>query len=211
MNRSLATILLFCFGFGLVAKTTLSYRERKKQFDQRIGLVLDLKENLNLEVEEGKVSAENLKKEVEESYRGGSRVQIEKALGIAEGEVIIFQRKLCFPMEELSGDLYQKAMGQWILIDTDEKSGTKKLDWDTKEKIQRYLTMAKSEKDHAKDYFLSGNYHLSLHTYKKSIVYSLLSLRSQKSEIPEGFGTADQIWVDPIYQSNKKTQAIQEN
>jgi hypothetical protein len=211
MNRSLAYILLFCFGFGLVAKTTLSYRERKKQFDQRIGLVLDLKENLNLEVEEGKVSAEYLKKEVEESYRGGSRVQIEKTLGIAEGEVIIFQRKLCFPMEELSGDLYQKAMGQWILIDTDEKSGTKKLDWDTKEKIQRYLTMAKSEKDHAKDYFLSGNYHLSLHTYKKSIVYSLLSLRSQKSEIPEGFGTADQIWVDPIYQSNKKSQAIQEN
>ncbi len=152
--------------FGLISKTTLSYRERKKQFDGKITLVTELKENLGLQVDDGKNSIESLKKDVEESYRAGGRVQMEKALGIAEGEVHFLQRKLCSPMEEIAGNLYQKAMGDWILLDTEDKSSSKKLDWDTKEKIQRYLSMAKSEKDHAKDYFLSGNFHRSLHTYK---------------------------------------------
>ncbi|MCU0823953.1 MAG: hypothetical protein MUF77_04865 [Leptospira sp.] len=211
MKYSLVYLILISFGFGILSKTTLSYRERKKQFDGKITLVTELKENLGLQVDEGKNSVESLKKDVEESYRAGGRVQMEKALGIAEGEVHYLQRKLCSPMEEIAGNLYQKAMGDWIILDTEDKSSSKKLDWDTKEKIQRYLSMAKSEKDHAKDYFLSGNFHRSLHTYKKSIVYSLLSLRSQKSEVPDEFKTADQIWVEPILLGNKKTTTIQEN
>lgn len=116
-------------------------------------------------------------------------------------------------MEESANGLYQKAMGEWILLEGEEKNSAKPIEWDTKEKIQRYLMMAKSEKDHAKEYFLSGNYHLSLHTYKRSLVYSLMSLRSQKAEIPEEYQTADSVWVQPIWMGlhKQKQNTIQEN
>ncbi|MDF3818299.1 hypothetical protein P3G55_00220 [Leptospira sp. 96542] len=196
-----------------MGKTTLSYRERKKQLDGKISLVLDINDQLKLETDSGKVSIESLKKDLEETYRQGKRPEIEKALNIAEGEVLFSQRKLCTPLEEIATNLYQKAMGQWILIEGEDKASNKKLEWDTKEKIQRYLSMAKSEKDHARDFYLSGNYHLSLHTYKRSIVYSLMSMRTQKTDIPEEYTVADQVWVDPIWQSanRQKPSSIREN
>ncbi|MBM9547940.1 hypothetical protein JWG40_12985 [Leptospira sp. 201903074] len=207
------SVIIFVFALTLVAKTTMSYRERKKQLDGKITLVLDIKEQLKLEPEIGKTSIEAMRTQVEETYRGGNRVEIEKTLSIAEGDIHATQRKLCFPMEESATTLYQKAMGQWILLEGEDKSGSKPLEWDTKEKIQRYLVMAKTEKDHAKEYFLSGNYQLSLHTYKRSLVYSLMSLRSQKAEIPEDYQTADSVWVQPIWMGlhKQKQNTIQEN
>ncbi|MCT8333189.1 hypothetical protein NUH30_05855 [Leptospira sp. 85282-16] len=209
----ISSVIIFCFALGLVAKTTMSYRERKKQLDGKIALVLDIKEQLKLEPETGKSSIETIRTQVEETYRAGNRVEMEKTLSLAEGELIITQRKLCFPMEESANGLYQKAMGGWIILEGEEKNSNKPIEWDTKEKIQRYLMMAKSEKDHAKEYFLSGNYQLSLHTYKRSLVYSLMSLRSQKAEIPEEFQSADSVWVQPIWMGlhKQKQNTIQEN
>ncbi|PJZ44806.1 hypothetical protein [Leptospira brenneri] len=209
----ITSVIIFVFALGLVAKTTMSYRERKKQLDGKITLVLDIKEQLKLEPEIGKTSIENIRTQIEETYRGGNRIEMEKALSIAEGDLLVTQRKLCLPMEESANQLYQKAMGQWILIDGEDKAGTKSLEWEIKEKIQRYLLMAKSEKDHAREYFLSGNYHLSLHTYKRSLVYSLMSLRSQKAEIPEDYQAADSVWVQPIWMGlhKQKQTTIQEN
>lgn len=209
----ISSVIIFSFTFGLVAKTTMSYRERKKQLDGKITLVLDIKEQLKLEPETGKTSVETIRSQVEETYRSGNRVEIEKTLSVSEGELLVTQRKLCFPMEESANGLYQKAMGEWILLEGEEKNSAKPIEWDTKEKIQRYLMMAKSEKDHAKEYFLSGNYHLSLHTYKRSLVYSLMSLRSQKVEIPEEYQTADSVWVQPIWMGlhKQKQNTIQEN
>lgn len=209
----ISSVIIFSFTFGLVAKTTMSYRERKKQLDGKIALVLDIKEQLKLEPETGKTSVETIRSQVEETYRAGNRVEIEKTLSVSEGELLVIQRKLCFPMEESANGLYQKAMGEWILLEGEEKNSAKPIEWDTKEKIQRYLMMAKSEKDHAKEYFLSGNYHLSLHTYKRSLVYSLMSLRSQKAEIPEEYQTADSVWVQPIWMGlhKQKQNTIQEN
>ncbi|MGV3664580.1 MAG: hypothetical protein ACO1NV_00510 [Leptospira bouyouniensis] len=209
----IASVIILIFSIGIVAKSTMSYRERKKQLDGKITLVLDIKEQLKLEPEVGKTSIEALRDQVEETYRVGKRPEIEKVLSIAEGEILVTQRKLCTPMEEQTSGLYQKAMGLWIQMETDEKSGAVRLEWDTKEKIQRYLVMAKSEKDHAKEYFLSGNYQLSLHTYKRSLVYSLLSLRSQKAEIPEAYQSADAAWVQPIWMGlhKQKQSSIQEN
>ncbi|MCG6143002.1 hypothetical protein [Leptospira bandrabouensis] len=209
----ISSVIIFSFTFGLVAKTTMSYRERKKQLDGKITLVLDIKEQLKLEPETGKTSVETIRSQVEETYRAGNRVEIEKTLSVSEGELLVIQRKLCFPMEESANGLYQKAMGGWILLEGEEKNSAKPIEWDTKEKIQRYLMMAKSEKDHAKEYFLSGNYHLSLHTYKRSLVYSLMSLRSQKAEIPEEYQTADSVWVQPIWMGlhKQKQNTIQEN
>lgn len=206
-------VIIFFFTLSIVAKTTMSYRERKKQLDGKITLVLDIKDQLNLELDAGRTSIETIRTQVEETYRAGNRVEIEKTLSVAEGELLVTQRKLCFPMEETANQLYQKAMGQWILLEGEDKSGSKPLEWDTKEKIQRYLVMAKSEKDHAKEYFLSGNYQLSLHTYKRSLVYSLMSLRSQKAEIPEEYQTADNVWVQPIWMGlhKQKQNTIQEN
>lgn len=211
--KLLTSVILLSISLGLVAKSTMSYRERKKQLDGKITLVLDIKEQLKLEPEVGKASVESIRDQVEETYRVGKRAEIEKVLTLAEGELLVTQRKLCIPMEEAVNGLYQKAMGLWIQMETDEKSGTTRLEWDTKEKIQRYLVMAKSEKDHAKEYFLSGNYQLSLHTYKRSLVYSLLTLRSQKSEIPETYQSADAAWVQPIWMSlhKQKQNSIQEN
>ncbi|TGM35164.1 hypothetical protein [Leptospira biflexa] len=210
--KYLAVVIVLCFSLGIVAKSTMSYRERKKQLDGKITLVLDIKEQLKLEPEVGKTSIEVMRDQVEETYRVGKRAEIEKVLTLAEGEILVTQRKLCIPMEEHASGLYQKAMGIWIQMESEERSGTK-LEWDTKEKIQRYLVMAKSEKDHAKEYYLSGNYQLSLHTYKRSLVYSLLSLRSQKSEIPEMYQTADAVWVQPIWMGlhKQKQNSIQEN
>lgn len=209
----ISSVIIFCFALGLVAKTTMSYRERKKQLDGKITLVLDIKEQLKLEPETGKSSIETIRTQVEETYRAGNRVEMEKTLSLAEGELIITQRKLCLPMEESANGLYQKAMGGWIILEGEEKNSNKPIEWDTKEKIQRYLMMAKSEKDHAKEYFLSGNYQLSLHTYKRSLVYSLMSLRSQKAEIPEEFQSADSVWVQPIWMGlhKQKQNTIQEN
>lgn len=209
----ISSVIIFSFAFGLVAKTTMSYRERKKQLDGKITLVLDIKEQLKLEPETGKTSVETIRSQVEETYRAGNRVEMEKTLSVSEGELLVIQRKLCFPMEESANGLYQKAMGGWILLEGEEKNSAKPIEWDTKEKIQRYLMMAKSEKDHAKEYFLSGNYHLSLHTYKRSLVYSLMSLRSQKAEIPEEYQTADSVWVQPIWMGlhKQKQNTIQEN
>ncbi|TGM80033.1 hypothetical protein [Leptospira bouyouniensis] len=209
----IASVIILIFSIGIVAKSTMSYRERKKQLDGKITLVLDIKEQLKLEPEVGKTSIEALRDQVEETYRVGKRPEIEKVLSIAEGEILVTQRKLCTPMEEQTSGLYQKAMGLWIQMETDEKSGAVRLEWDTKEKIQRYLVMAKSEKDHAKEYFLSGNFQLSLHTYKRSLVYSLLSLRSQKAEIPEAYQSADAAWVQPIWMGlhKQKQSSIQEN
>ncbi|TGK85290.1 hypothetical protein EHQ23_11550 [Leptospira bourretii] len=209
----ITSVIILSFTLGLVAKTTMSYRERKKQLDGKIALVLDIKEQLKLEPETGKTSIESIRTQVEETYRAGKRVEIEKTLSLAEGDLLVTQRKLCFPMEESANGLYQKAMGQWILLEGEDKSGVKTLEWDTKEKIQRYLLMAKSEKDHAKEYFLSGNYQLSLHTYKRSLVYSLMSLRSQKAEIPEEYQLADSVWVQPIWMGlhKQKQTSIQEN
>ncbi|MCG6148254.1 hypothetical protein EHQ96_11710 [Leptospira levettii] len=207
------SVILLSFSLGLVAKSTMSYRERKKQLDGKIALVLELKEHLKLEPEVGKSSVESIRDQVEETYRVGKRAEIEKVLTLAEGEILITQRKLCVPMEEVATGLYQKAMGHWIQMENDEKSGSTRLEWDTKDKIQRYLVMAKSEKDHAKEYYLSGNYQLSLHTYKRSLVYSLLTLRSQKSEIPETYQSADAAWVQPIWMNlhKQKQNSIQEN
>ncbi|TGL69878.1 hypothetical protein [Leptospira jelokensis] len=211
--KFVTSVILVIFSLGLVAKSTMSYRERKKQLDGKITLVLDIKEQLKLEPEIGKTSVETMRDQVEETYRVGKRADIEKMLTLAEGEILVTQRKLCIPMEEQANGLYQKAMGTWIQMESDEKSGSIRLEWDTKEKIQRYLMMAKSEKDHAKEYFLSGNYQLSLHTYKRSLVYSLLTLRSQKTEIPESYQSADAAWVQPIWLGlhKQKQTSIQEN
>lgn len=209
----MTSVILLSLSVGLVAKSTMSYRERKKQLDGKISLVIDIKEQLKLEPEVGKTSVESIRDQVEETYRVGKRADIEKMLTLAEGELLVTQRKLCTPMEDAANGLYQKAMGLWIQMESDEKSGQIRLEWDTKEKIQRYLVMAKSEKDHAKEFYLSGNYQLSLHTYKRSLVYSLLSLRSQKAEIPEEYQTADAAWVQPIWMGlhKQKQSSIQQN
>lgn len=199
---------------SLLGKTTLSYRERKKQFDQKISLIFDIRENLSI-AEEPTVRnpLEAVKQNVEEAYRAGARAEIEKSLTLAEGEITYVARKLCDRLEDIAADIYQKAQVSHYQMETEEKSSGKKLEWDTKEKISRYLGMAKTEKDHARDFFVSGNYHMSLHTYKRSIVYSLLSLRAQNVNPPEGFTNAANSWAEPIWQSvnKQKLGTIQTN
>ncbi|TGL58003.1 hypothetical protein EHQ58_11440 [Leptospira ognonensis] len=206
-------LLIFSFSLSLIGKTTLSYRERKKQFDQKINLLFDIRENLNLEEESGKNPLQAVRQNVEEAYRVGARAEMEKSLSLAEGEILFVARKLCSKMEDISADLYQKAQVSYYLVETDEKNSGKKMEWDTKEKISRYLGMAKTEKDHAKEFFLSGNYHMSLHTYKRSIIYSLLSLRTQGSDAPEGYTNAANSWAEPVWQSvnKQKLGTIQTN
>ncbi|TGN19933.1 hypothetical protein [Leptospira idonii] len=211
--RPLVYLILLFFSFSLIGKSTLSYRERKKQFDQKISLITDIQDSFSIQEEPGKNPLRTVRTEVEEVYRAGGRAQMEKTLSLAEGEVVYAARKLCPKLEELSADIYQKAQSSYYSLETDEKSSGKKLEWETKEKIQRYLSMAKSEKDHAKDFFLSGNYHMSLHTYKRSILYSLLSLRTQNAEIPEGYQTAANVWAEPVFQTvnQQKSSSIREN
>jgi hypothetical protein len=211
--KALLYLIIFSFTLSLVAKTTLSYRERKKQFDQKISLLFDIRENLSLEGEQGKNPLSAVKQNVEEAYRAGARAEMEKSLTLAEGEIVYVARKLCTKLEDIAQDLYQKAQVSYYMVETDEKASGKKLEWDTKEKISRYLGMAKTEKDHAHDFFLSGNYHMSLHTYKRSIIYSLLSLRTQGVDAPEGYSNAANSWAEPIWQSvnKQKLGTIQTN
>jgi hypothetical protein len=211
--KTITYLIIFCFSLTLVARTTLSYRERKKQFDQKISLLFDIRENFSLEEETGKNPLVAVRQNVEEAYRVGARAEMEKSLTLAEGEIVYVARKLCTKLEDFSDTIYQKAQVSYYLVETDEKTSGKKMEWDTKEKIVRYLGMAKTEKDHAKDFFISGNYHMSLHTYKRSIIYSLLSLRSQGSETPEGFENAANSWAEPIWQSvnKQKLGTIQTN
>ncbi|WP_411823285.1 hypothetical protein [Leptospira sp. 'Mane'] len=212
--RSLAFLLLtFILSLSLFGKTTLSFRERKKQFDQKIGLVFDVRETLSLSEESDRNSLSTVRSEVEEAYRVGERIRMEKALSLAEGELFATSRKLCIDLDEKTQEIYEKAQGSFLLIESEEKASGKKMEWDTREKIQRYLIMAKSEKDHAKEFFISGNYHMSLHTYKRSIMYSLLSFLSHGKEIPEGYQTAANAWAEPVWQTGHKTkpQSIREN
>lgn len=67
----ISSVIIFSFAFGLVAKTTMSYRERKKQLDGKITLVLDIKEQLKLEPETGKTSVETIRSQVEETVPRG--------------------------------------------------------------------------------------------------------------------------------------------
>ena len=211
--KIIAYLLFLSVVFSLVAKSTLSYRERKKQFDQKITLLFDIRENLSLEEEAGKNPLGAVKQNVEEAYRAGARAEMEKSLTLAEGEVVYVARKLCSKLEDISADLYQKSQSSFYFVETEEKNSGKKMEWDTREKIIRYLGMAKVEKDHAKEFFLSGNYHMSLHTYKRSIVYSLLSLRAQGVETPEGYANAANSWSEPVWQSinKQKLGTIQTN
>ncbi|BDA78085.1 hypothetical protein LPTSP3_g10150 [Leptospira kobayashii] len=211
--RTVALTLTFLLSLSLLGKTTLSSRERKKQFDQKIGLVFDVKETLSLPEESDRNTLSTVRSEVEDAYRVGEKIRMEKALSIAEGELAFASRKLCIDLEEKSQDIYEKAQGSFLLVESEEKSSGKKMEWDTREKIQRYLIMAKSEKDHAKEFYISGNYHMSLHTYKRSIMYSLLSFLSHGKEIPEGYQTAANVWAEPVWQSIHKTkpQSIREN
>lgn len=213
MKRILSALTLFFLCLSLFGKTTLSYRERKKQLDQKITILIDLRDTLGLEPNTYKISFDSLVKQVEETYRVGNRVEWEKTLNIAEGEIHLMQRKLCPDLDEKASSLFQKAMGDWIQRENEEKLQNKLTAWEDREKIQRYLSMAKNEKEHAKDYFVSGNYHLSLHTYKRSIVYSLMSLRAQRVEAPDDYQTANNLWVEPIWNQNhpKKESAIREN
>lgn len=207
-------ILVLSFSIALIGRTTtLSYRERKKQFDQKISLIFDIKENLPVGVEPGKNPLESVKQNVEEAYRVGERIQMEKILTLAEGDIKYVARKLCGQVGDISTDIYQRAQSNYYVAETEEKNSGKKLEWEAKEKISRYLVMAKTEKDHARVFFLSGNYHLSLHTYKRSIIYSLLSLRTQGAESPEGYQSASQSWAEPVWQSvnKQKLGSIQSN
>ncbi|TGN16768.1 hypothetical protein [Leptospira ilyithenensis] len=211
--RTVTLALAFILSLSLLGKTTLSSRERKKQFDQKIGLVFDVKETLSLPEESERNTLSTVRSEVEDAYRIGEKIRMEKTLSIAEGELAFASRKLCIDLEEKSQDIYEKAQGSFLLVESEEKASGKKMEWDTREKIQRYLIMAKSEKDHAKEFYISGNYHMSLHTYKRSIMYSLLSFLSHGKEIPEGYQTAANVWAEPVWQYNHKTkrQSIREN
>lgn len=132
--RTVALTLTFLLSLSLLGKTTLSSRERKKQFDQKIGLVFDVKETLSLPEESDRNTLSTVRSEVEDAYRVGEKIRMEKALSIAEGELAFASRKLCIDLEEKSQDIYEKAQGSFLLVESEEKSSGKKMEWDTREK-----------------------------------------------------------------------------
>ncbi|GBF49803.1 hypothetical protein LPTSP4_13220 [Leptospira ryugenii] len=211
--KPIVYLLIFCLSLSVLAKSTMSYRERKKHFDQRIQLIFDVRETLSIPEEETKNPLHQVKLNVEEAYRAGAKAEMEKNLSLAEGEIAFVGRKLCLQVEEIASDIYGKAQSAFYQTESQEKQSAKKMEWETKEKVNRYLGMAKLEKDHAKEFFISGNYHLSLHTYKRSILYSLLSLRAQGLESPSGYEAAHAAWAEPVWQTGKqqKSGTIQTN
>ncbi len=211
MRRVLAFLIVLTSVTALVAGTTLSYRERKKLFDQRIHLIFEIRELFSLTEEPSKNSLKSVQAETDEAYRESERVKLEKTMSLAEGEITYHARKLSLTMEDISEEAYRGAMAE--TKEAIEHLKVKDPAWtpERRDRSLRYLLLAKGENEQAKRSFQSGNYFLSLQQYKRAISYSLLSYKVLDIQPKETYQTAASVWVEPLWQKASKGKATSLN
>lgn len=204
MRKTLAFLFVLSFASALLAGTTLSYRERKKLFDQRIGLIFEVREVFALTEEPGKNPLKTVESETNEAYREGERIKLEKTMSLAEGEITYHARKLSMTLEDISDEVYRGASSE--TKEANEHLKVKDPSWtpERRDKSIRYLLLAKGENEQARKSFLSGNFFLSIMQYKRAISYSLLSYKTLEIQPKEVYRTAASLWVDPVWQKSTK-------
>ncbi|MBE7412339.1 MAG: hypothetical protein L6Q54_11400 [Leptospiraceae bacterium] len=193
------SILIFSLFSGerLFSETNPSLKERKKSFEKKVKLIEEIQsifpeENLTQKKDKLEKSAN----ELSEIYKRGNERERREAITKAEITLLETQRVFVEYLSNTSKELIHKISMTKSYADAHrEEVKETRNSLEKKEKAAKYFTMAKEEYNTAEKFFRDGNLSYALHIYKRSIRYSLSSIKTIGASTEKKFEHASDKWV----------------
>lgn len=192
-------IISLISGEGIFSETNPSLKERKKSFEQKVKLISEIQElfsekDLTLK----KILLEKSADELAEIFKRGN--ERERKNAILKSEMILSDTQRTFSeyLSKISQELIHKISMEKTSanIHKEEVKETRE-SLERKEKAARYFAMAKEEFNSAEKFSRDGNLSYALHIYKRSIRYSLSSIKTMGASVEKKFEPASEKWTLP--------------
>jgi len=187
------TLILFA-NVQIFANATLPLKERKKNFEQKLKFLNEMKSKFSdRELNENISDLENHSKDVESVFKSGTEKEKKMAISVAELKTNPALKKCSEHLQSAARELIEyyafKSSGKSVASVNGHDNPVRD-SIESKEKKARYFAMAKEELQQAEKFKRDGNLFYSLYLYKRSVRYSLKSIQSSGFPVPakvEGF------------------------